>query len=225
MISPAQWLGQDTDHLIEVQPPHKLEADTGAHFQQMHRAAARQGIDITIASSHRDFSRQLSIWNQKWLGQKALYSLQGEILNTDELSAQQKLEAILTWSALPGASRHHWGTDLDVYDQLGTKQCAKPLQLVPQEYAPSGPCYRLAMWLEEHGEKYGFYQPYSVYTGGVAVEPWHISYRPMAEIIEQHLTMADLRMAIEQADIQGKSCILTNLELIFQKYTLNKGTQ
>ena len=26
-------------------------------------------------------------------------------------------DAILLWSALPGASRHHWGTDFDVFDR------------------------------------------------------------------------------------------------------------
>ncbi|MCZ8486094.1 D-alanyl-D-alanine carboxypeptidase family protein [Vibrio lentus] len=30
-------------------------------------------------------------------------------------SEQQKLSAILRWSALPGASRHHWGCDFDVF--------------------------------------------------------------------------------------------------------------
>lgn len=224
MICTAQWLGRNTDHLIEVQPPHKLELETGQHFVRMQQAAAKDGIDLSIASSHRDFDRQLSIWNQKWQGQKALYSPEGYLLKIAELSTQQKLQAILTWSALPGTSRHHWGTDLDVYDKMGIEQGAKSLQLVQQEYAPGGPCFQLACWLNEHSEKYGFYRPYAHYTGGVAVEPWHISYRPKAATIEQHINVQDIRQAIAEANISGKSAILINLEMIFQRYTLNKGT-
>lgn len=224
MISAKQWLGQNNEHLQPIQPPHKLETQTCQHFSKMQQAARHVGIEISIASSHRDFDRQLWIWNQKWQGLKPLYSPEGIALNADTLSDVQKLHAILTWSALPGASRHHWGTDLDIFDPQGVQQSGLPLQLVSQEYAPGGPCHRLVLWLNENCEKHGFYQPYAQYNGGVAAEPWHISYRPLASQIAQQLTFEPLRAAIEQADIGGKSCILDNLELIFQRYTLNKGT-
>lgn len=224
MILPRQWLGQNSDHLVPVQPPHRLEAQTCQQFLIMQQAACQAGVNISIASSHRDFSRQLAIWNLKWQGLKPLYSLQGAVLNADTLSDEQKLHAILTWSALPGASRHHWGTDLDVYDRQAMQRCGQTLQLVSGEYAPGGPCHPLALWLNDNARKYGFYQPYALYNGGVAEEPWHISYRPLALKIEHQLQLKSLQLAIELADISGKSCILDNLEMIYLRYTLNKGT-
>jgi hypothetical protein len=37
-------------------------------------------------------------------------------LDALQLGETERLHAILHWSALPGTSRHHWGTDLDIYD-------------------------------------------------------------------------------------------------------------
>jgi LAS superfamily LD-carboxypeptidase LdcB len=224
VISAGQWLGQNSDHLLPIEPPHKLEAQTCEQFLHMQHAARQAGVSISIASSHRDFSRQLAIWNQKWQGLKPLYSPKGTVLKVDTLSDEQKLHAILTWSALPGASRHHWGTDLDIYDPQAMQRCGQTLQLVSEEYAPGGPCHQLALWLNDNAQNYGFYQPYAQYNGGVAAEPWHISYRPLALKIEQQLQLGPLQLAIELADINGKSCILDNLEMIFLRYTLNKGT-
>jgi len=51
------------------------------------------------------------IWAQNyvWFGEKNIIGLLTEqILPFNTLIEEQKLEAILTWSALPGAIRHHW---------------------------------------------------------------------------------------------------------------------
>ncbi len=32
------------------------------------------------------------------------------------LSDLEKCKAMLRWSAVPGASRHHWGTEIDIFD-------------------------------------------------------------------------------------------------------------
>ncbi|CAM5189250.1 M15 family metallopeptidase [Alishewanella longhuensis] len=86
----------------------------------------------------------------------------------------------MLYSALPGASRHHWGTELDIYDAAAVPADYQP-QLLPAEYASGGPFYKLAWWLECHAAEYGFFLPYKRYQGGVAAEPWHISYQPLAK--------------------------------------------
>src|SRR5690554_7817570 len=54
------------------------------------------------------------------------------------------------------------------------------LQLVPAEYEDGGPCYKLHQWLQQNARDYGFFFPYARYQGGVAAEPWHLSYAPLA---------------------------------------------
>ena len=39
----------------------------------------------------------------------------------------------MRWSAIPGSSRHHWGTDLDVYDAAAVTPDYQ-VQLTPQEW-------------------------------------------------------------------------------------------
>ena len=74
--------------------------------------AARAGIDIGITSSFRDFFAQERIWNMKWRGERPLYDTAGRVREHAALAPRELIEAILCWSALPGASRHHWGTEL-----------------------------------------------------------------------------------------------------------------
>ena len=65
----------------------------------------------------------------------------------------------MLWSALPGASRHHWGTDFDVYDKAKIESTGKKLELIPEEYEDNGPCALLSQWLFNNAEKFGFYFP------------------------------------------------------------------
>lgn len=115
MLTASQLTGRDTGHLIDYQQ-HQLQAEVAASFERMRAAAADQGMVIAIASAFRSFDRQLGIWNRKFNGDAPLYNDRGELLATEQLTTGEKIDAILTWSALPGASRHHWGTDLDLYD-------------------------------------------------------------------------------------------------------------
>ena len=82
----------------------------------MRAAAAADGIDLVAFSSFRDFDRQLAIWNGKFRGERPMQDRAGRPLDALALTPAERVAAILWWSALPGASRHHWGTDIDVMD-------------------------------------------------------------------------------------------------------------
>jgi len=219
-ISTAQILGQDDSHI------HWLNESTGIHqgmlnsYQQMQLAAKQDGIDLTIASGWRSFDRQLHIWNNKYLARTAVKSLDGETIDITQLCDLDKIHAILTYSALPGASRHHWGTDIDIFAPNLLAQ-HQQLQLEPWEYLESGPFVLLSQWLKENSESYGFYLPYDCYRGGVAHEPWHLSYAPLADIIGQQLTIERLIAAISAADIEGKNTIISHLDEIYQNFIIN----
>ena len=117
MITAAHILGKDESLLVECQNGFRLLPEVCDAFKRMQSAAAQDNVDMQIVSSYRSFDRQLQIWQNKWMGKTNLLDADENILDATKLSDQQKILAILTWSALPGASRHHWGTDLDVYDK------------------------------------------------------------------------------------------------------------
>lgn len=221
MIDKSMILGLDESHLVQCGDRHMLQAPVAEAFLSMQKQAIKEGIDLQIVSSFRNFERQLTIWNKKWQGLLPLYSLKGELLDTNSLNDEQKMHAILLWSALPGGSRHHWGTDLDVYDKSAVDAYPDDFQLVSEEYQPQGPCYALACWLVKNAQYFGFYLPYATFNGGVAAEPWHISFKAIADDIVTELDIDLIASQIEQSDMLGKSVVLPNLKLIFKRYTLN----
>ena len=92
------------------------------------------------------------------------------------------LGAILRYSALPGTSRHHWGTDLDIWDAAAVDP-GYVLRLSPAEYVADGVFSAMTQWIDElirADDAEGFYKPYATDSGGIAPEAWHISYRPVA---------------------------------------------
>lgn len=209
--------------MLEIQKHHKLHKLVVDDLQQMQSAAFEAGISMNIASSYRSVERQLTIWNNKWQGKRPLYDRKGNQLDATILSDEEKLKTILIWSALPGASRHHWGTDLDVYDAKGVAASGAELQLIEQEYMRGGPCFELCQWMDVHLKDFGFFRPYQKDRGGVAVEPWHISHVQQSQLIEQSLSISEFETFIQQLDISGRVTILNHLEWIWDCFVLNKG--
>ncbi|MFC6439717.1 M15 family metallopeptidase [Bowmanella sp. JS7-9] len=222
MISSAQYLGIEESHLVGIASGHRLTPDAAAAFIQMQRAAAAEGIDIAIASSHRSFDRQSAIWQAKWQGQRAVLDIHQQAVDMQALSDEQKLFAILLYSAIPGGSRHHWGTDLDVYDARACAERGHALQLVASEYHDNGPCAAMSLWLEQHAHTYGFYRPYAEFHGAIAAEPWHLSYRPQAREISDNFDVEQLVSLLRTQCVAGKSAILAHIDDIFYRYILNK---
>lgn len=214
-----QLLGLDESHLILVgRGPHRLTAATAAAFNDMQVAAAYAGHNLQPASSWRGFERQLAIWNGKWRGERPLLDAAGQPLDALQLSETERLHAILRWSALPGTSRHHWGTDLDIYDPDCLPVDTR-LALEPWEYEEGGWFSDLSDWLGEHMNDFGFFLPFAKPAGaqgGVAYEPWHLSFA--LESGEQRLDQAALALCLQQADIEGKATVLAHLDEILVRY-------
>ena len=111
-LDARQLTGRSRDHVIEVgELGSVLHPQAAQAFLALRREAAAAGLDVAVASGFRDFERQLGIWNDKYLGRRALLDPAGQPLDASVMSEPERIRAILHWSALPGASRHHWGTD------------------------------------------------------------------------------------------------------------------
>jgi LAS superfamily LD-carboxypeptidase LdcB len=191
-----------------------------APLQSLTHRAAQQGFELCVASGFRSFERQLVIWNAKAEGLRPVLDDQNRVINLASLDELQRVVAIMRYSALPGASRHHWGSDIDIYDRAALIKGAS-VQLLPSESAVGGSFYKFHQWLEvllQRGDCEGFYRPYNVDRGGVAPEPWHFSYAPMAVNYQSSLTLQVLFDAIDSADISLKATILDNLPYLFQRF-------
>ncbi|WP_286272679.1 M15 family metallopeptidase [Thalassotalea hakodatensis] len=205
---------------------HYLSDNKGIHHDMLFPwsnlvdAAKTVGFQLSIASGFRDFDRQLSIWNKKMMGELPVFDLQQQQVNLTKLSTEKKVHAVMTFSALPGASRHHWGTDIDVYDPSLLSN-GQQLSLEAWEYEEYGPFAKLTKWLNENAQNYGFYFPYQCYQGGVAHEPWHLSFAPLATQFLTELTPEILANTLHKHEIEGKAFILDQIEQLMERYVYN----
>lgn len=189
-------------------------------FLKLRHDAALAGFDLRIGSGFRDFDRQLAIWNAKAAGQRVLLDSAGCELDYNQLSARERLYAILRWSALPGASRHHWGTDIDIYDAAAVAADYQ-LQLSPAEVGEGGPFAALHDWLDqrmEEGDCCGFFRPYARDRGGIAPERWHLSYAPLALKFQQLNHSAVLKEELQRRQPLLLELVLEDWDRIFEDY-------
>ncbi len=224
MITPEMLTGRSTDHLAPLSGHHRLQPAAVAAFLAMQQAALEAGFTLQPASTFRDFERQQAIWNGKFCGERPVLDKDSRPIDITPLSAAERCEAILRWSALPGASRHHWGSDLDVYDP-SLLPAGQKLQLEPWEYEQGGYFYPLNQWMTDHMAEFGFYRPFTEEGDGVAVEPWHLSYRPLAREAEHLLTPALLLAAWKDKDIAGAAWLEEHLPSIFSRFIRTEGKE
>jgi LAS superfamily LD-carboxypeptidase LdcB len=199
--------------------PKLLHREVWPHFFQLQEEARDEGIDLQILSGHRDFFLQQKIWNNKALGKRDLLNDEGIALDFSQLSPQEIIFAIMRWSALPGFSRHHWGTDLDIYDKAALPPNYQ-IQLIPQEYGPSGVFSKLDNWLDKRllgGQN--FFRPFSRDLGGVAIEPWHISFKPLALEFQDYCQFKNFERIVNHSkDLQLREEVLNNGQVIFKRF-------
>jgi len=217
-VSPEELTGRTCTHLgPAVAGAARLHRHAALPFERLAQAARLEGIELEAVSAFRDFERQLAIWNAKWLGQTPLLDADGRPLDAARLEPLERLEAILCWSALPGASRHHWGSDLDVIDRAALPAGYR-VALTRAEFAPDGPFGRLEHWLERNAARFGFFRPYRGVRSGVQPEPWHLSFAPVSEPARRRLSLPLLRAALENARLAGTEHVLAHLPELHARY-------
>lgn len=228
-LNPLELTGRAETHLVALPEhpyrdgkglPFRVHAAVKAPFLAMCEAAAQDGIAIRLVSAFRDFEHQASIWRAKASGQRPLYTLDGGVLDFATLSEEELVHAILRWSALPGTSRHHWGSDVDIIDANGLADGYK-LKLVPEEFVADGPFARLKPWLDEHLPRFGFFHPYAEFNGGVAAEPWHISFAPVSMPALEQLSPALIGSVVLENELPLRDVVLRNLPQLEQTYIRN----
>jgi LAS superfamily LD-carboxypeptidase LdcB len=212
--------GRSRAHITDLDSPRcALHREVVAPFLRLHAAAAEAGIDLLPVSSYRDFERQRLIWNAKFRGERAVLDEQGNPLDALALNEPQRVAAILVWSALPGASRHHWGTEIDVVD--ANALAGAPVALLATEYAAGGRFAHLSDWLDKQAAQFGFHRPYTTDRGGVRPEPWHLSHVALAEQALAAFSVDMLQATLQQQPIEAAQTVQESLPEIWQRYVVN----
>ena len=170
----------------------RLEVNTYKAFKKMEAAAKRDGIYLKIVSAYRGFERQKLIWNNKY----------EKFTNDFSLKPEKAISEIIRFSTVPGTSRHHWGTDIDIID--GNFPDEENV-LVSEKFEKDGLFYKLKNWLDNNSENFGFYLTYTNDKNrkGFEFEPWHYSYKPVSVKYYRALIKTDLKKIIKSLDING----------------------
>ncbi|WP_291867712.1 M15 family metallopeptidase [Maribacter sp.] len=161
-------------------------------FIEMKKAAYTAGIDLKVVSSYRNFERQALIWERK-------YDKYTEDNGMEPLAA---IDKIIEYSTIPGTSRHHWGTDVDIVD--GYRKVEGNV-LVPSKFEAGGPYEDFKKWMDANSEKYGFYLVYTDHPKrkGFKYEPWHYSYAPISKPMLTSFRRKNILLLLQQEDFYG----------------------
>ncbi|HNX38348.1 MAG TPA: M15 family metallopeptidase [Candidatus Cloacimonadota bacterium] len=181
-------LGKTSKEFIQVTDSRyaklnlSLRPETYKAFKMMYDAADSAGVSLKLLSGTRSWEKQRSIW-------------ENELTNLKYSASKPKAEKIklikdaLEYISLPGSSRHHWGTEIDIFS-LNVSDWNK------------GDGKKAGDWLEKNAAKYGFYQAYTDPTidgrKGFSYEPWHWSYKPLSQKMYQ-----DLIAQVSYQDFKG----------------------
>ncbi|WP_225639566.1 M15 family metallopeptidase [Candidatus Profftia sp. (ex Adelges kitamiensis)] len=211
--------GQSTEHLSNLYGDHRLHNQTIASFIELQYVAKKAGFNLQPVSTFRHFSRQQRIWNDKFTGSRTVLDINGQPLDITTMNNEKLCKAILVWSAMPGASRHHWGTEIDVYDPDLLPKGQK-LRLELWEYLKGGYQYPLQQWLACNMIQFGFYCPFGHQQQDIAIEPWHISYKPISSLLENQLTEEALKQSWQGQYIAGSQWLIHNIKEIFFRFII-----
>ena len=150
---------EHTERNIHLIPP-VYEA-----FKKMHEAALADNIKLKITSGHRTFAEQIYEWTLRWDNPRT---------DTEFADDVEKAKFVLQYRSMPGTTRHHWGTDIDINSfELAYFQTEEGINVYN--------------WLKKNAAAFGFYQPYTeineIRPKGYQEEKWHWSYKPISRLM------------------------------------------
>ncbi|MEL6917772.1 MAG: M15 family metallopeptidase [Bacteroidota bacterium] len=170
----------------------QLRKEAHDAFVSMKKAAYSDGIDLKIVSSYRDFYRQEAIWERKYV----------RYTEDDGMKPIDAIDKIIEYSTIPGTSRHHWGTEVDIVDGY---QKVEGDVLVPKKFGEGGPYEDLKKWMDENSKKFDFYLVYTddYKRKGFKYEPWHYSYAPLSVPMLTTFRRKNIMLLLQEEEFYG----------------------
>ncbi|WP_452225772.1 M15 family metallopeptidase [Lacinutrix cladophorae] len=196
IISSEELMGKGNPKLFGTD--YKLRKEAYLAFQNMKATALKEGVRIQIVSSYRSFNHQKHIWEGKY----KRYINQG-------LSAEKSIQKIIEYSTIPGTSRHHWGTDIDIIDA----NVHAPKHVLREEnFHRDGSYIYLKKWMDAHANSFGFYLVYTADLNrkGFKYEPWHYSYKPLSQNYLKSYKKVNIQEMLQKEKLLGNDYFSTS---------------
>lgn len=175
---------------------YKLQSKVFDALEKMKTAALKKGVQIDVVSAYRGFNHQNSLWKNKYLK-----------FRNSGLSTKQAVLKVIEYTAIPGTSRHHWGTEVDLRDY--NKRNTPNLRSQKNS--------KYEKWMQENAHKFGFYLAYNnnKFRKGYKFESWHYTYRELSKPLLIEYLKLDLVNILKQENILGNTVFT---EKFIQKY-------
>lgn len=186
-----QLIGKDESNIVGDTYTSRLHKEAKVAFEKMKIAALKDGINIEVVSAYRSFQKQKSIFENKY-----------KKFTKEGLTPIEAVEKIIEYSTIPGTSRHHWGTDIDIID--ANYPTGKSV-LKEGNFYGNGPYCKLKEWMDRHSESYGFYEVYTKNPNrkGFKYEPWHFSYAPVSVPMLEAYQKLDIKDILKEEKVLG----------------------
>ncbi len=187
---------------------YNLTPKASEAFLDMRNEALKEGIKIYSQSSYRSYYRQKGIWDRKY----------NRYTNNHE-TPEQAIRHIIEYSTIPGTSRHHWGTDLDIVDHTVPQPSSL---LTDKNFRKGGAFENLHEWMNSNLNNYGFH---IVYTNdknrkGFKYEPWHISFKEESLPNLENYLAIDLKKELQSRALLGSNYFSTDFISNYKKENL-----
>ncbi|NQY07107.1 MAG: M15 family metallopeptidase [Flavobacteriaceae bacterium] len=176
---------------------YSLRKEAYDAFIKMKAAALKENLPIRVVSSYRTYAHQNRIWERKY----KRFTGQG-------LSPINAIIKIVEYSTIPGTSRHHWATDIDIV--LEVQNPPKDV-LLAKHFHNNGPFCKLKEWLDEHSESFGFHLVYTDNANrkGFKYEPWHFTYAPLSKKMLEAYRKFDVKTMLQKEKLMGSEHFTT----------------
>lgn len=187
-----QLIGKGNPDIIGDSYTSKMHKDAKVAFNKMKTEAANNNFKIEVVSAFRSFQRQKEIFEGKY-----------KSFTSSGLSPEKAIDKIIEYSTIPGTSRHHWGTDLDIIDANAPRPANV---LMPENFHGNGPYCNFKVWLDENAEKFGFFEVYTDNGNrkGFKYEPWHFSYAPVSvPMLRDYKKKIDVKKMLSEEKLTG----------------------
>ena len=189
IISSEELIGKGNPELFGED--YKLREEAHLAFQKMKEEALKEGVQIQIVSSYRNFDHQKRIWERKY-----------KRFRNQGLSEEKSIQKIIEYSTIPGTSRHHWATDIDIID---ANVHAPKYVLREENFHRDGSYIYLKKWMDEHANSFGFYLVYTADLNrkGFKYEPWHYSYKALSQNYLKNYKNLNIQEILQKEKLLG----------------------
>ncbi|HUO56554.1 MAG TPA: D-alanyl-D-alanine carboxypeptidase family protein [bacterium] len=213
VLPPPQPPPMTEKQLLGLRTPHGLvsDPDTGQYalkdvmeaYWAMKAEAARAGWRLILVSGYRSFYSQRRVWN----------NYDKPLLANSDLSQKARVRSIMSVVSVPGLSRHHWGTELDISEETLRGRLLKINKDTPKKVID------FYAWMEENAPRFGFCKVYLGIKGAVVDEPWHWSYFPFSKFYaRQFMDIKDFK-PIMDIKVDEVDYLMRNFPKILKRET------